>query len=154
VRAEIVSSPADPTTGRATGEWTRSQPCKAASEPIQLSSSSDTLWALCSDGNFDTVAFRASGADTWTEVPSYRTGSGSLLTARSTDSAVLHLADNTELMLVTASGAEPLTQGSPGFSDPTMLGFTNPDLGFAIAGGDLWRTVDGGVTWAKESVVS
>jgi hypothetical protein len=150
---EVLSSPADPETGRATGDWTASQPCASGSEPVSLSSASDTLWALCSDGNGDTVAFRASGADGWTEVPSYRTGAGSLLTARSTDSAVLHLADNTALMLVTAGGAEPLTQGSPGFSDPTMLGFTNSDLGFAIADGVLWRSGDGGATWAKEHVL-
>ena len=78
---------------------------------------------------------------------------GTLLTARSADSAVLHLADNTQLMVVTATGAAPLGTTAPPFRDPSMLGFTNPDLGFAIADGALWRTVDGGATWSEEQVV-
>jgi hypothetical protein len=151
--AEVLSSPADPESGRVTGGWSRSQPCPAGSQPVSLSSASDTLWALCSDGSFDTVSLRPSGSDMWTQVPSYQTGLGSLLTARSTDSAVLQLADNTKLMLVTPAGATPLTDGSPGFSNPTMLGFTNQDLGFAIANGDLWRTEDGGKSWAQEQVI-
>jgi hypothetical protein len=150
---EVLSSRADPDTGRVSGEWTPSQPCRPGSEPVSLSSASDALWALCTDGRTESVSFRPSGGDAWTPVPSYRTGTGSLLTARSADSAVLHLADNTALMLVTPDGASRLTDGSPGFSNPTMLGFTNRDLGFAVAEGDLWRSTDGGQTWRQEHVL-
>jgi hypothetical protein len=151
---EVLSSDANPTTGVVTGAWARSQPCASGSQPISLSSASDTLWVLCSDGTYDTVAFGSAGGDHWNPVNDYRTGLGSMLTARSTGTAVLYPADNTALMLVTADGAGLLTDGSPGFSDPTMLGFTNSDLGFAIADGVLWRTTDGGKTWAEEPVIA
>jgi hypothetical protein len=149
---EVLSSSADPNTGRAAGGWTAAQPCRSGSEPVSLSSASDALWALCTDGSIDSVSYRPPGSDSWTPV-SYQTGTGSLLTARSVDSAVLHLADNTALMLVTPDGAASLTDGSPGFSDPTMLGFTNPVLGLAVAEGDLWRSTDGGASWAQEHVL-
>jgi hypothetical protein len=149
---DVMSSTADPTTGLATGDWTRSQPCQSGSEPTQLSSSSDTLWALCTNDANDTVAVATAGNGTWTQIP-YSTGPGSSLTARSTDTAVLHLADNTKLMLVTANGATTLGTAAPPFRDPTMLGFTNQDLGFAVAAGVLWRTEDGGATWSEEQVV-
>jgi hypothetical protein len=153
---EVVSIPADPSSGEATGDWTRSQPCESGSGPVQLSSASDTLWALCTDGSTDTVSFKSVQDGTWSHVTGYRSGwdPGSLLVARSTDAAVLHLADNTQLMAVTAAGAETLGTSEPPFTDPTMLGFTNPDLGFAIAHGVLWRTEDGGSTWSQEQVVS
>jgi hypothetical protein len=52
---------------------------------------------------------------------------------------------------VTVGGSERLTTDD--FSNATMLGFNNPDVGFAIVDGRAFRTDDGGRTWAPKDVL-
>jgi hypothetical protein len=150
---EVVSSPADPATGSATGEWARSQPCVQPSQPIQLSSASGTLWALCDNGG---VSFKCDGDTTWTDVAQPLSGPGPVLAARTADDALAAYADGRNLTSVsTAGGGDVAAVGPrpPPFAAASMLGFTNADLGFAIAQGMVWRTTDGGRHWSVDPIL-
>jgi hypothetical protein len=148
----VLWSPADPETGEATGEWGEQNPCTSGGEPTQLTSASSTLWVLCSDFNDSKDAdVMAGGPETQWTICASGVDPNSELAATSPQSAVI--AEPSGMTLVPSTNTAQTPLSTDDFSDTSFLGFTNETLGFAIADGTLWRTTDGGQTWAVDPVL-
>jgi hypothetical protein len=125
-----------------------------------LSNSAAGVWAVCPTGSLAGVAVSRDRGATWTSVanlpaPSFpNPGSGGIGAIDGSHAVVFDLATN-GLVRVTAGGSPVQITSGPTAVDLStdFIGFTNPSLGFAILPGhnspyQLWRTTDGGLTWA------
>jgi len=130
-----------------------SPPCSGGrGEP--LSSSATALWLACtsSNGGVSGVYFSPDFGKSWQMASSKLAASSVAIGAVDAKSAIV--AENGKLVRRTAAkSVESVKQ--PSVSPSTVfafIGFTNPDIGFAIpeTGGtrQLWRTADGGAQWS------
>lgn len=125
-------------------------------------SSSTVLWAVCATG-MEAVAFRsADGGKSWTVMNKYPLNNSAQLASADDSTAILD-PGVTGALLRTADGGKTFSNvqvGGPGQSWVAWIGFTTPLVGSALVvyptGGpsstvpreELWRTVDGGISWA------
>jgi hypothetical protein len=146
--SQVVSSSASTDTGAATGPWQTSAPCNAGGV-VHLSSAGPTLWVLCADGSMATSTISGGAAPVWTPVPRQLGDATGLISARSATEAVVTF--ETGLVEVDARGFSR-DLSALDFRHASMIGFTNDQLGFAVVGGMLWQTTDGGQHWHVEQV--
>jgi hypothetical protein len=116
-------------------------------------SASGSLWAKCATGNAAYVATSADGVK-WRTVKSTSDGSAPpnslALGARGADDALLALGANEPLSDLYADGTrQPVSRPPDVGATIDYLGFTTDSVGYAIDGTNLWRTNDGGDTWAR-----
>jgi hypothetical protein len=125
-------------------------PCPGATS-ARLSSVG-SVWATCGTGMSATLEVSSDGID-WSAVPVSQ-ANGALpnsvaVGARTSREAIVSLGPEEPLSRLSTDGTaiavpDPPTAGV----DTSYLGFTTPDVGYAIVGTRLWRTVDGGGTWS------
>jgi photosystem II stability/assembly factor-like uncharacterized protein len=116
-------------------------------------SASGSLWAKCATGTAAYVATSADGVK-WRPVKSTSDGSAPpnslTLGARGADDALLALGANEPLSDLYADGTQqPVSRPPDVGATIDYLGFTTARVGYAIDGTNLWRTDDGGDTWAR-----
>jgi hypothetical protein len=124
-------------------------PCPGATS-VRLSSVG-SIWATCGTGMSAALHVSADGV-LWSNVPvSTDTGAlpnSILVGARTDGDAIVSTGASDPLQRMSVVG-DLSTLGSPppSGSGVEYLGFTTPAVGYAIIGGGLWRTEDGGDSW-------
>jgi hypothetical protein len=126
--------------------WVAENPCDRG-EPSQLSAATTSLWVLCTSDHRSTVLVHEVGSPGWHAMGGvYDTTA--VLAARTPGSALV--AQSGGIWLATAGRSRMLSDND--FSNASMLGFNNADVGFAIVDGRVFRTDDGGSTWTPEDI--
>lgn len=126
--------------------WTQSDVCSSGQYPSDLSTTGESLWAVCSDDQRAYAVVTQDRGESWTAVPG-EFSPGSLVAARDAKTAVIADAYQTGLTIV-AEGTEPARVTAPGLNQVIPIGFTNPSTGYLKnADGQVLRTTDGGATW-------
>jgi hypothetical protein len=126
-------------------------PCPGATS-ARLSSVG-SIWATCGTGMSAALHVSADGVR-WSDV-AVRSETGALpnsilVGARTDGDAIVATGAADALQRLSAVGdLSTLVSPPPSGSSVEYLGFTTPDVGYAIVGGDLWRTEDGGDSWRK-----
>jgi hypothetical protein len=125
-------------------------PCPGATS-VRLSSVG-SIWATCGTGMSAALHVSADGV-LWSNVPVSETGAlpnSIMVGARTDGDAIVALGPENPLQRLSSDGTlSALGSAPPSNSGFYYLGFTNPSVGYAVAGADLWRTEDGGDTWHK-----
>jgi hypothetical protein len=129
-------------------------PCPGATS-VRLSSVG-SIWATCGTGMSASLHVSADGV-LWSDVPvSPDTGAlpnSILVGARTDNDSIVATGAADPLQRMSAAGIlTTLGSPPPSGSEVDYLGFTTPDVGYAIIAGGLWRTVDGGDTWAHMQI--
>jgi photosystem II stability/assembly factor-like uncharacterized protein len=123
----------------------------------RLSSADRAVWFVCANGTSATV-FISVGTDSGFEtvptgfLPDALPGQTEL-GARDTEAAVLGVPGDGGLVGVSSSGER--LSSSPGGTGWSFVGFTTPDVGYALtccSVRQLLRTTDGGANWAEVRV--
>ncbi len=121
-----------------------------------LSASADAVWFVCANGTSGTV-YLSPGLDGGFEiVPSPfpdAMPSQTRVGARSKEAAVLGVPGDGGLVGVSSTGTR--LSSYPGGTGWSFVGFTTPDVGYAItccSVGLLLRTNDGGAHWAEVKI--
>jgi hypothetical protein len=127
-------------------------PSPCASAMVAQLSASGSLWAKCVTGTAAYVITSADGVR-WTQVRASQDGGAApnslTLGARGHADALLALGASEPIVDLHADGTHQAVTRPPTVgSDISYLGFTSPSVGYAIDGTHLWRTSDGGSTWA------
>jgi photosystem II stability/assembly factor-like uncharacterized protein len=120
----------------------------------RLSVSADAAWFVCANGTSGTL-YIAPGVDRGFEtVPTAflpeALPSQAVIGARDENAAVLGLPGDGGLLGISSTGSQ--LSSYPGGTGWTYIGFTSPDVGYAItccSVGQLLRTTDGGAHWAE-----
>jgi photosystem II stability/assembly factor-like uncharacterized protein len=117
-----------------------------------------SFWVKCVTGTLARLAVSRDGAS-WTDVPlttGLTSGNGAVpnnaaLGARTDNEALVGMGVDPVLTRVSADGTlSPLPDLPPrDGAQATYVGFTTPDVGYAILTSGLYRTDDGGNTWRK-----
>ena len=121
-------------------------------------SAGGSLWAKCVTGTAAYVVTSADGSR-WREVK-VSANQGSLpnsltLGARGANDALVALGPDEPLSNLFVDGSwKPVSRPPATGSTISYLGFTSVDVGYAIDGVHLWRTNDGGDTWARLRIPS
>lgn len=141
--------------------WTRQKsPCVPGLGGSLEATSAAVVWAVCPTGMM-AAAYRSTNAGaTWTRLNTPQMPNSSQLAPADDSTAVLAPGGNTQGLLRTADGGASFHQvlAPPSPTDFwTFVGFTDRATGSAILStyttaaqvshGQLWRSVDGGVTW-------
>lgn len=134
----------------------RTSPCRSGLGG-QLSATTDAVWSVCANGTSGSL-FESAGANgAFKAVPTRflpdAMPNQTLVGARNARSAVLGLPGNGGLVGISSTGAR--LSSYPVGTGWTYLGFTSPDVGYAISccsTGLLLRTTDGGAHWAAVKV--
>jgi hypothetical protein len=135
--------------GNSTSQTSRPAPCASGGNVISVAGDG-ALWIHC-DGNPDTLVFVSNdqGAH-WLAVPG---ATGSVIVG-GVDAQHALAINTTGLVLVSTNGvvANVTNTPTPGTAEPNFVGFTTTRIGFILTrgaiGAKLWRTTDGGQTWA------
>jgi hypothetical protein len=116
-------------------------------------SASGSLWAKCATGTAAYVATSADGVH-WSQVKASQDGGSApnslMLGARGPHDAILALDAIQPIVDLHADGTQRAVSRPPDVGTTIdYLGFTTVSVGYAIDGTHLWRTDDGGDTWAR-----
>jgi hypothetical protein len=126
----------------------RPTPCSADLGAGDLSATLDGLWLTCATGTSATVHVSTDDAATWTKVPTDSpaiSATASEVGARGGAQAIV--ATPGKALLVGPGGAT--STPVPGLAAPTFAGFTTSKVGYILdVEGQLFRSTDGGSTWA------
>jgi hypothetical protein len=140
--------------GGTDGFTAHDSPCPGATS-ARLSSVG-SFWATCGTGMSAVLAVSGNGID-WSAVPVSQTNGAMpnsvAVGARTSREAIVSLGPEEPLTRLSTDGTtnavhDPPTAGVA----TTYIGFTTPDVGYAIVGTRLWRTDDGGGTWTPVRV--
>jgi hypothetical protein len=124
-------------------------PCPGATS-VRLSSVG-SIWATCGTGMSAALHVSPDGLR-WSDVP-VSTDAGalpnSIVVGARTDKDSIVATGAADSLQRLSAGGDLSTLGAPPPSGSSVeyLGFTTPDVGYAIVGGGLWRTDDGGDSW-------
>jgi hypothetical protein len=129
-------------------------PCPGAT--FARLSSVGSVWATCGTGTSAALEVSTDGI-TWSAVPVSQ-ANGALpnsvaVGARSLRQAIVSLGPEEPLSRLSTDGTDnPVPDPPTTGVATTYLGFTTPDVGYAIVGTRLWRTDDGGDTWTLAQI--
>ena len=131
----------------------RTSPCRSGLGG-RLSATADAVWFVCANGTSGSVFVSARGTGPFQAVSTRflpdAMPSQTLVGARTARSAVLGLPGDGGMVGISSTGSR--LSSYPGRTGWTYVGFTSPDVGYAITDGKLLRTTDGGAHWAAVRV--
>ena len=124
-----------------------------------LSNSVAGIWAVCPTGHMAGVAVSTDRGVTWNNVsnlppPSFPDpGRGGIGAVDDAHAFVYDLATSSLVGVTVGGSPVRVTVGPTAVAGTAFIGFTTTNVGFAIvydqnSGSELWRTTDGGQTWA------
>jgi hypothetical protein len=125
-----------------------------------LSNSATGVWAICPTGHMAGVSVSTDRGASWKSVqnlppPSLPDpGRGGFGAIDDTHALVYDPATSGLVRVTVGSSPQPVTSGPAAVGVGTVfIGFTTPSTGFLVtfqedSTGELWRTTDGGTTWA------
>jgi hypothetical protein len=129
-----------------------------------LSNSAAGIWAVCSTGHMAGVAVSTDRGASWKTVPNLPPpsfpdpGRGGVGAIDDTHALVYDFATTSLVRVTVGSSPVPVTSGPTAVGVGTLfIGFTTPSIGFVVAAQEsatrqLWRTADGGTTWAMVNI--
>jgi hypothetical protein len=123
----------------------------------QLSATAAAVWVVCANGTSGSVYVSAGGPGAFHAVPTRflpdAMPNQTLVGARTARAAMLGLPGDGGLVGISSTGSR--RSSYPGGTGWTYVGFTSPDVGYAVTCcsiGELLRTTDGGAHWAEVRV--
>jgi hypothetical protein len=114
-----------------------------------------SFWVKCETGTLAHLAVSPDGA-TWSDIViDSRNGAvpnSAALGARTDTEALVGQGVDPPLARVSADGTLTALASLPSGQQASYVGFTTPSIGYTILGNNLWRTDDGGDTWARMQI--
>ncbi|MGH8894118.1 MAG: hypothetical protein ACRDWY_12580, partial [Actinomycetes bacterium] len=123
-------------------------PCDPALSGSISAAHDGTVWLTCSTGTQARI-FVGTGSEPFVEVPHGPLPNSVQVAARTARDAIVSVGPEQPLRRLTSNGElAPVAKPPVTGVQTDYVGFTSPDVGYALVGTELWRTDDGGDVWA------